>query len=126
MGGRRTETVLTLRGPARIRWTACWSFAMKFARHLPLLIVTVLAGTCLIQAQTPPPGGSAAAGAGKQSDLELGEKLLVARRDYQRTLEQLRAHYYQVGDQERGKWAEEELIQYHRVPKQAFRLELEL
>jgi hypothetical protein len=61
-----------------------------------------------------------------KSDLELVERLLVVRRDYQKTLEQMRAHYLAVGDAERAKWAEEELIQYHRIAKQAFRLELDV
>jgi TolA-binding protein len=60
------------------------------------------------------------------SDIELVEKLLVARREYQNILQQLRAHYLSVGDLERSKWAEEELRQYHRIPKQAFRLELDV
>ncbi len=41
-------------------------------------------------------------------------------------LEQLRAHYITAGDIERARWAEEELLQYHRIPKQAFRLELDV
>lgn len=56
-------------------------------------------------------------------DLELVERLNLARREYQKTLEQIRAHYHTAGDLERMRWAEEELRQYHRIPKQAFRLE---
>jgi hypothetical protein len=60
------------------------------------------------------------------SDLELVEQLLIARKNYQTILEKLRGHYLQTGDVERAKWAEEELIQYHRIPKQAFRLDLDV
>jgi hypothetical protein len=60
------------------------------------------------------------------SDIELVERLLAARRDYQLILEQLRNHYAATGDMERARWAEEELIQLHRIPKQAFRLELDV
>ncbi len=60
------------------------------------------------------------------SDIELVEKVLAARRDYQITLETLRAHYISVGDLERARWAEDELRQYHRVPKQAFRLDMDV
>jgi tetratricopeptide (TPR) repeat protein len=60
------------------------------------------------------------------SDLELVEKLLGARKDYQVSLEQLRAHYVSVGDTERARWAEEELKQFHRINKQAYRLELDV
>jgi TolA-binding protein len=74
------------------------------------------------RAQTP----AATSGSGRPSDIELVEKLLVARRDYQKALENLRTHYLQGNDLERAKWAEEELLQYHRVPKQAYRLELDV
>jgi hypothetical protein len=60
------------------------------------------------------------------ADLELVQRLLAARRDYQKTLELLRNHYIKAGDKERAHWAEEELIQYHRIPKQAYRLELDV
>jgi tetratricopeptide (TPR) repeat protein len=56
----------------------------------------------------------------------LVERLLAARRDYQTTLEKLRAHYQTIGDVEKTRWAEEELRQYHRIPKQAFNLELDV
>jgi hypothetical protein len=51
---------------------------------------------------------------------------LAARRDYQTALEQLRAYYLAVGDVEKARWAEEELLQFHRILKQAFRLELDV
>ena len=60
------------------------------------------------------------------SDVELVEKVLATRKDYQVALEQLRAHYISVGDRKRAGWAEEELKEYHRVAKQAYRLELDV
>lgn len=60
------------------------------------------------------------------NDMELVERLLAARRDYQRSLEALRAHYVKVGDVERAKWAEEELKAFHRINKPAYRLELDV
>ncbi|MCS7044987.1 MAG: hypothetical protein NZO58_01395 [Gemmataceae bacterium] len=71
-----------------------------------------------------PPAATAPASRG--GDLELVEKLLVARREYQKALEALRAHYVQVGDVERAKWAEDELKQYHRILKPVYRLELDV
>lgn len=59
-----------------------------------------------------------------KGDLEMVERLLAARKEYQATLEMLRAHYVAAGDVERGRWAEEELVQYHRINKYPFRLEL--
>ncbi|MCI0684394.1 MAG: hypothetical protein L0Y71_19965 [Gemmataceae bacterium] len=73
-----------------------------------------------------PAGSTPAANPGPTSDLEFVERVLVARRDYQKALETLRLHYIQAGDLERVKWAEEELRQYQRVPKYAYRLELDV
>jgi TolA-binding protein len=64
-------------------------------------------------------------GKGK-SDIEMVERLLAARREYQLTLEALRAYYISSNDLERARWAEDELIQFHRIPKQAYRLELDV
>jgi TolA-binding protein len=62
--------------------------------------------------------------AGK-SDLELVERVLETRLQYQKALEKLRIHYDQTGDKERLRWVEDELIQYQRTPKYCYRLELE-
>jgi TolA-binding protein len=72
-------------------------------------------------AQTP-----AGKAPGSINDLEVVEKLLLTRRDYQKALENLRLFYLKAGDVERAKWAEEELRQYHRIAKQAFRLDLDV
>jgi tetratricopeptide (TPR) repeat protein len=88
---------------------------------LTLAVGLLLGLADLLLAQTPDGAASP-----YKSDLELVEKLLVIRRDYQTILEQLRAHYLATGDVERAKWAEEELIHFHRIPKHAFILELEV
>ena len=88
-----------------------------------LLVIFAIAVLAAVpHAQTPPANPAA----NKGGDLELVQKLLTVRRDYQRTLEQLRVHYYQGGDLERMRWAEEELKQYHRVAKHAFILDLDV
>jgi hypothetical protein len=91
------------------------------ARRLVPALALVLATAFVLRAQAPDGAASP-----YKSDLELVEHLLVVRRDYQVILEQLRAHYLAVGDVERAKWAEEELIHFHRIPKHAFRLELDV
>ena len=58
--------------------------------------------------------------------MKLVERLLAARRDYQNSLEQLRAYYLANNDLERARWAEEELREFHRINKQAYRLELDV
>ena len=91
---------------------------------LTLLEVTVALGLFAAacgQAPPPPaasvPKGKAPAAAGKKSDAELVERLLAARKEYQGTLEALRAHYIATGDIEKGRWAEDELLQFHRITK---------
>lgn len=88
------------------------------ARLLAMFAFALLATVPRAQTPTGTPG--------KTDDLELVQKLLTNRKDYQKTLEQLRIHYYQVHDLERMKWAEEELRQYHRIAHQAFRLDLDV
>jgi tetratricopeptide (TPR) repeat protein len=60
------------------------------------------------------------------TDVELVERVIVLRRDYQKTLEQLRQIYIRAGDLERARWVEEELVQYHRIPKHALILDLDV
>ena len=68
---------------------------------MPLAVLVALICTSMPQAQTK--SGAPA----NNSDIALVEKLLIARRDYQRALELLRANYVNTGDAERAKWAEE-------------------
>lgn len=82
-------------------------------------------------AQTPAPTNQAGATPGKAAsagaaELEKVERLVAARRDYQLALEQLRVHYWNAGDIERARWAEEELKQFHRIAKQAYVLDLDV
>lgn len=85
------------------------------------LCVSVAISSSLVVADPPAAKGKKA---GNKGDLEMVERLLAARKEYQNTLEGLRAHYIGSGDVERGRWAEEELVQYHRINKYPFRLEL--
>ncbi|HYV36000.1 MAG TPA: hypothetical protein VE988_09880 [Gemmataceae bacterium] len=94
---------------------------------MPLAVLMILLCTSMPSAQTKLGGGGSSGGASKDNgDIELVEKLLIARRDYQRSLELLRAQYIKTGDQERAKWAEEELKEYHRMNHQAYRLDLDV
>jgi hypothetical protein len=93
-----------------------------------ILLAAGAALACLlnspVRSQPPGKGSSAEKKEGDGADLELVERLMGARREYQKMLEQLRSHYLNTGDLERARWAEDELRQYHRIPKQPFRLEL--
>jgi len=95
--------------------------------HCSLGCIVVLLSVPLGWSQTPPPVKDGPPAPGRSvSDVPLVERLLAARKEYQVTLESLRKHYIQTGDVERARWAEEELMQYHRINKQVFRMELEL
>ncbi|MBI3822586.1 MAG: hypothetical protein HY289_07900 [Planctomycetes bacterium] len=86
----------------------------------PLLVLFSFALLATVpHAQTPSTDN-----AGKRTDLELVQKLLTVRRDYQKALEQLYVHYHQRNDKEREAWAKEELVGFHRIPKHAFILHL--
>jgi TolA-binding protein len=92
---------------------------MAFVRvfFVALIGLTVGAGLTLT-AQSPP----ASKDPKSASDHALVERLLAARREYQETLETLRAHYISTGDTERARLAEEELIQFHRISRQPYNL----
>jgi len=99
-------------------------------RFLPAALCLLLSSVlCLLSSgRGPPPAPKAPAPkkpAGK-GDVEIVERLLAARKEYQLTLEALRAHYIATGDIERAHWSEDELIQFHRILKHAYRLELDV
>src|SRR5947207_923382 len=94
---------------------------MKRWFGVTLLTAGLLAGPAA--ADNPRPAGK---GDKPTSDYELVRTLMVSRLKYQASLEQLRAWYLANGDLEKARWAEEELRQYHRIPKQAFRLDLDV
>jgi hypothetical protein len=94
-------------------------------------IILLLAAAVVVappRAQSPGGNNSSPANppATRTNDIEYVERVLIARRDYQKALENLRLHYLNTGDVERRKWAEDELLQYHRIPKYAYRLELDV
>src|SRR4051795_10406663 len=60
-------------------------------------IVLLVGLAASVHAQAPPQKAK-----GKGADAEYVERLLAARKEYQLTLEKLRAHYMEVGDYERA------------------------
>jgi hypothetical protein len=91
----------------------------RLAPWLVLVAMVAIAGAPL--AQTPGPSGGPKVPDGS---LELVQKVMACRKEYKKSLEDLRVYYLKVNDIERKNWAEEELRQYHRIPKQAFILDL--
>jgi hypothetical protein len=60
------------------------------------------------------------------TDISIVKRVIAARREYQYSLEQLHAYYDSIGDAERRKWAEAELLQFHRVPQPAYIIDLDV
>jgi hypothetical protein len=85
-------------------------------------VLLALTAGVVVQAQQPASRTSPPA----NGDVASVERVLAARKEYQQSLERLRAYYLSVGDPARARWAEDELIQYHRIIKQAYRLDLDV
>jgi TolA-binding protein len=91
---------------------------VPYRRLAPWIVLTamaIIAGAPF--AQQPAPKGN-------NGEFELVSRLIAAQKEYQKSLENVRLHYLKVGDVEKAKWAEEELRQYHRIPKQVFIVDL--
>ncbi len=58
------------------------------------------------------------------SDVELVERLLHARKEYENSLKALYEHYQRVGDLQRMQWAEQELLGYHLLFKPSYNLDV--
>ena len=87
---------------------------------VPLLVVFALVVLAAVPHAQQPQAPA------KSGDLELVQKVLAARREYQKSLEQLLVHYHQTNDKERERWAKEELLGFHRNPQNAFILDLDV
>jgi Tetratricopeptide repeat len=77
-------------------------------------------------AQQPGDGKKDSKATASQQERLICERLLAARKEYQATLEALRIHYMATHQDEKARWAEDELIQYHRIAKQAYMLGLDI
>jgi len=113
------------RQKAKGQWTRAALFFSFFLFPFALLLGFGVTGEVRAQG-TGKPAPTGAKPPQGVADIELVERVLAARREYQRSLEKLRLHYLDAGDIERARWAEEELKQYHLIAKQAYRLELDV
>lgn len=95
----------------------------NFARWAGVGLVVAAAVACAQQQPKDAPGSAMPT---VSTEIALAKKLVAARKDYQTTLEQLRAHYVAATDTEKLRWTEEELKQFHRVPKHAYVLDLDV
>jgi TolA-binding protein len=88
-----------------------------------MAFLLVLALWTVAEADPPPAKGKKP---GAKGDIEMVERLMAGRKEYQTTLETLRAFYIGTGDVEKARWAEEELVQFHRIAKHPFCLQLDV
>ena len=95
-------------------------------RRLAWLLVLFAAAIFAAAPHAQTPSANTVTGKASGGDFEMVQKLNSLRKDYQKSLEQLRVFYHQVQDKERERWATEELIAFHRIPKNAFILDLDL
>lgn len=102
---------------------------MAYGRFLGAVFVGTVVLLGSVRAQSPattPANGAQQRPAKATPDFDKVERVMAARRDYQLALERLRLHYIDAGDIERAKWVEEELVHFHRIPKRAYILDLDV
>jgi TolA-binding protein len=93
---------------------------------LALALILPLGALLKAQASNAPSDNTKTPAAANNTDIDKVERVIAARREYQKSLETLRSHYIGAGDMERARWAEDELLQFHRLLKQSYRLELDV
>jgi TolA-binding protein len=64
---------------------------------------------------TPPPAAS---------DVELVERVIASRKEYENNLKTLYDHYHRTGDKQRSQWIERELMGYHLMWKPSYNLDV--
>jgi TolA-binding protein len=68
----------------------------------------------------PPEGGTSTT----KSDVDLVERAIAARKEYEDSIKALYEHYAKVGDKARMQWAEQELLAHHLVWKPSYNLDV--
>lgn len=64
------------------------------------------------------------AAAGKPSEVELIERAIAARKEYENSLRALYEHYHRAADKQRSQWVEQELMGYHLLFKPSYSLDV--
>lgn len=59
------------------------------------------------------------------SDVELVERVISARKEYENSLKRLREYYWKIGDKLRLQWVEQELIGFHLINKWSYNLDVQ-
>src|ERR1700722_14754219 len=64
------------------------------------------------------------AGPPATSDVELVERCIAARKEYENSLRALYEHYHRIADKQRSQWTEQELMGYHLIFKPSYNLDV--
>lgn len=72
----------------------------------------------------PEPATGSGTTASASSDVELVERVITARREYEAGLKALYEHYQKHGDKQRTTWTEQELMGYHLLFKPSYNLDV--
>jgi hypothetical protein len=86
-----------------------------------------LFGACLLfvgSAAADSPEKKAKPAAGGGSDVEVVERTIAARKEYEQSLRALRDHYEKAGDKQRLQWTEQELMGFHLLFKPSYNLDV--
>jgi len=59
------------------------------------------------------------------SDVEIVERNIAARKEYENSLKKLWEHYKRAGDKQRVKWVEDELMGFHLITKPSYNLDVQ-
>jgi len=58
------------------------------------------------------------------TDVELVERVIAARKEYENSLKALYEHYHRLADKQRSQWIEKELLSYHLMWKPSYNLDV--
>jgi len=70
-------------------------------------------------------GGELPPSTAPASDVDLVKRAVAARKEYEESLRELRAHYIKAGDKQRLEWAEQELMAFHIMFKPSYNLDVQ-
>jgi len=97
-------------------------------RRLPffsLLGVGVLLGGWALGQSGPNSKGNKGSTPPAASDVEMVERVIAARKEYDGSLKRLREHYLKAGDKLHLQWIEQELLNVHLVYKPSYNLDIQ-
>jgi tetratricopeptide (TPR) repeat protein len=94
------------------------------ARHIKLFFTTLVSTGFIAGHLKSYDNKSPSPASATGDDVSLVERVIAARKEYQKAMVAVYEHYRSIGDRERAKWAEEEIRAFHLMPKPSYRLDI--